>query len=59
MKAKIKSYPKIKYKEAKKGKKIEVPAIKAAKKEITKAEKRLATAKERLRVIEKLKGKKK
>lgn len=58
MKAKIKSYPSIKYKEGKKGKKIETPAVKAAKKELTKAEKRLSTAKERLRVAKKLGGKK-
>ena len=51
MKRKIKSYPKITNKQAKKGSKISVPAKKAAEKELNKAQKRLATAKERLRVI--------
>lgn len=53
MKKQIKSYPKIKIGKVTKGKKIEVPATKAAKKEVTKAEKRLATAKQRLEVLKK------
>jgi hypothetical protein len=53
MKKEIKSYPKIKTGKVTKGKKIEVPAVKAAKKEVTKAEKRLSTAKQRLEVLKK------
>ena len=50
MASKIKKYPEIKYKAAKKGAKIETPAVKAAKKEVSKAEKRLSTAKTKLKM---------
>lgn len=53
MKKEIKSFPKVKTGKVTKGKKIETPATKAAKKEVTKAEKRLATAKQRLEVLKK------
>lgn len=53
MKKEIKSFPKVKTGKVTKGKKIETPATKAAKKEVAKAEKRLATAKQRLEVLKK------
>ncbi len=57
MKAKIKKAPFYKSKKASKGKKIEVPAVKAAKKELTKAEKKVDIAKAQLIKVKK-KGKK-
>lgn len=57
MKAKIKKAPFYKSKKASKGKKIEVPAVKAAKKELTKAEKKVDIAKTQLIKVKK-KGKK-
>jgi len=56
MKKQIKSFPKITSKKPTKGKKIEVPAVKAAKKELTKAEKKLSLAKAAL-IVAKKKGK--
>lgn len=52
---KIKKAAKLKYNKIEKYKKIDTPPVKAAKKEVAKAQKRLATAKQRLRVIKKLK----
>lgn len=57
MKVKIKKAPFYKSKKASKGKKIEVPAVKAAKKELTKAEKKVDIAKTQLIKVKK-KGKK-
>lgn len=57
MKAKIKKAPFYKSKKASKGKKIEAPAVKAAKKELTKAEKKVDIAKAQLIKVKK-KGKK-
>tara|TARA_R110000868_G_scaffold74794_1_gene216351 strand:- start:5118 stop:5291 length:174 start_codon:yes stop_codon:yes gene_type:complete len=57
VKAKIKKAPFYKSKKASKGKKIEVPAVKAAKKELTKAEKKVDIAKTQLIKVKK-KGKK-
>ena len=54
---KIQKAPSVKLTKVTKGKKIDVPAVKAAKKEITKAEKRLSTAKQRLELLKKV-GKK-
>ena len=58
MPARIKKYPEIKYKAAKKPTKIETPAVKAAKKEVDKAQKRLSTAKTKLKIAIKKKEKK-
>jgi len=49
MKAKIQAPKKMKISKPTKYKKIEVPAVKEAKKELTKAEKRLTTAKKKLK----------
>ena len=54
---KIRKAPSVKLTKVTKGKKIDVPAVKAAKKEITKAKKRLSTAKQRLELLKKV-GKK-
>ena len=53
MKAKIKKAPFYKSKKASKGKKIEAPAVKAAKKELTKAEKKVDIAKAQLIKVKK------
>jgi hypothetical protein len=58
MKARIKKAPVAKVGKQSKYKKIEVPAVKAAKKELTKAEKKLSLAKAAL-IVAKKKGKKK
>jgi|TARA_R110000823_G_C15724230_1_gene479008 hypothetical protein len=57
MKRQIKSFPKIKSKKPTKGKKIEVPAVKAAKKELTKAQKRLTIEIKKSKTTTKKKGK--
>jgi hypothetical protein len=58
MKAKIKKAPVAKLGKQPKSKKIEVPAVKTAKKELSKAEKKLSLAKAAL-IVAKRKGKKK
>jgi hypothetical protein len=58
MKVRIKKAPVAKVGKQPKSKKIEVPAVKAAKKELTKAEKKLSLAKAAL-IIAKKKEKKK
>jgi hypothetical protein len=58
MKARIKKAPVAKLGKQPKSKKIEVPAVKTAKKELTKAEKKLSLAKAAL-IVAKKKGKKK
>jgi len=55
MKVKIKKAPVAKLGKQPKYKKIDTPSVKAAKKELEKAQKRLATAKQRLRVARKIK----
>jgi|Laugrespbdmm15sd_2_1035082.scaffolds.fasta_scaffold89081_2 hypothetical protein len=57
MKRQIKSFPKITSKKPTKGKKIEVPAVKAAKKELTKAQKRLTIEIKKSKTTTKKKGK--
>jgi len=55
VKVKIKKAPVAKLGKQPKYKKIDTPSVKAAKKELEKAQKRLATAKQRLRVARKIK----
>jgi hypothetical protein len=57
MKKQIKSFPKITSKKPTKGKKIEVPAVKAAKKELAKAQKRLTIEIKKSKTTTKKKGK--
>ena len=57
MKKQIKSFPKITSKKPTKNKKIEVPAVKAAKKELTKAQKRLTIEIKKSKTMTKKKGK--
>ena len=57
MKRQIKSFPKITSKKPTKGKKIEVPAVKAAKKELTQAQKRLTIEIKKSKTTTKKKGK--
>jgi len=57
MKRQIKSFPKITSKKPTKGKKIEVSAVKAAKKELTQAQKRLTIEIKKSKTTTKKKGK--
>lgn len=59
MKAKIQSPKKMKVSKAAKYKKIEVPVVKAAKKELTKAEKRLKKVETKKKLSELVKERKK
>lgn len=56
---KIKKPAKLKYGPAPKAKKIDTPAVKAAKKEVAKAQKKFASAKAALKVAKKLSKEKK